>query len=133
MSVLFDSTRPVKANRPFGADVLAPEDDGAPTPTPFAPRPYRAIDAAEWARISNRDRRDYDALVLPPLSGGAPEPAESWPSWCDDDTWELGPEPDLADVARLAELSATLIRLERALADDGRDRVGGFGHPACEA
>jgi hypothetical protein len=29
----------------------------------------------------------------------APGPADDWPSWTDQDTWELGPEPTEADAA----------------------------------
>jgi hypothetical protein len=49
----------------WDAPFIEPADDGEPTPTWAGGffKPYTALDAAWWARVSNRDPRDYDGLV----------------------------------------------------------------------
>jgi hypothetical protein len=50
---------------------------------------HRARRAAERAD----DTPQFDSIIELGIDDDAYGPAESWPSWTDDDRWEPGPEP----------------------------------------
>jgi hypothetical protein len=62
----------------WDAPFIEPADDGPDTPTFAASsyKPYTALDAAWWARVSNRDPRDYDGLIA--LSSGPRVADDEW-------------------------------------------------------